>query len=1063
MTTQNVCVKCGAPLAADARQGFCPKCLYLQAGAGLLGNEPSEFSGHESAESGADEIRNQFGDYELLEEIGRGGMGVVYRARQRSLDRVVAIKMIAFGPGASPEMVKRFHAEAVSAASLHHPNIVAIHEVGIQEGQHFFVMDWIEGQSLARLVGSQPLPARRAASYLKTIAEAVHYAHECGILHRDLKPSNVLVDLDDQPHVVDFGLARRLEGNSELTVTGQVLGSPNFLPPEQATGQRARVSRRTDVYALGATLYHLLTARPPFQAESLAQILDHVLHADPVSPRLLNPSVPRDLETICLKCLEKEPAKRYPTAHMLADELGRFLDGQPIQARPLGPVGKTWRWCRRNPRLACATGAALLSLLVGLAGVTWQWRRAERERDMALRQAYAGDMKVAQLFLAEGNLGGVNQILNKHRPVGSRLSTALAGSQTDLRGWEWRYLWGQCRSDERSKLVQEKPPGFADLAFSPDGRTLALQQWSGVIELWDPASGSRSDTLTNTGGRLAFAFSPDGKILASANVNRAGNPVVSLWEVATGHVVRELPQRFEVSSLAFTPTGDLLTTFLYQPQMSLWKLPSGRLARSFVGRESPNLERRFGLFSADGTTLVLADCGPIVVIDLQTGASREIVAASEGNAVVALALSPDGQLLASGHERSDASIGLWNVHTGELVGSLEGHRGAVLKLVFSKDGRVLYSASKDQSIRAWNVQRRREIAEWRGHGGGLWGLALSPDGKTLASCAADGSVRLWDPQGPRRRPACAALPIAVAPMDSPFTKDSQRLITASLTNLVTVWDLASVTPVEEIPPLGTNNYSVALSPDERWVVVGGFDGALKVWDRVERRLIKQWHPHLYTVFGVGFLDQGRTLYSAAAVLGKTTDVKRWEVGSWRETGFGPIDLELSSGLAQSPDQRHLAVTYFDKPLRVWECASGRLEMTLGPAPGPGLGSGANPRFSPDGRLLTATFGSIPVWEVDSQRPIAVLNQPGHSLVSVSFSPDGNRLAAGYSDGGAVEIWDYVTQRGLLSLPSRGTQTRWTAFSPDGNTLLAVSWVGLAELWHAPSWAEIEAEEKARTK
>ncbi len=200
--------------------------------------------------------------------------------------------MMAFGPTRPPELIKRFRAEAVSAASLHHPNIVAIHEVGIHEDRHFFVMDYVEGQSLARLVGNQPLPARRAADYVKTIAEAVHYAHERGILHRDLKPSNVLIDAQDQPHVVDFGLARQLEGDSELTVTGQVLGSPQYLPPEQAAGQRGRVSRRTDVYALGATLYHLLTGRPPFQAESLAQTLHLVLHAEPVAPRLLNPSVP---------------------------------------------------------------------------------------------------------------------------------------------------------------------------------------------------------------------------------------------------------------------------------------------------------------------------------------------------------------------------------------------------------------------------------------------------------------------------------------------------------------------------------------------------------------------------------------------------------------------------------------------------------------------------------------------------------------------------------------------------------------------------------------------------
>jgi serine/threonine protein kinase len=263
-----------------------------------------------------------FGDYELLEEIARGGMGIVYRARQVSLDRIVAVKMLLFGPLSSPEFVKRFRAEASVAASLQHPNIVAIHDVGVCQGQQYFAMDYVEGQSLAKLLANGPLPARRAASYLKPIAEAIHYAHERGILHRDLKPSNVLIDVNDQPRVTDFGLARRLEGDSELTATGMVLGSPNYVPPEQAVGKRGKVSRRSDVYSLGAMLYHLLTGRPPFVGEALTDTLEQVLNAEPVSPRLLNPSVPRDLETICLKCLEKAPDKRYTTAQALADELG---------------------------------------------------------------------------------------------------------------------------------------------------------------------------------------------------------------------------------------------------------------------------------------------------------------------------------------------------------------------------------------------------------------------------------------------------------------------------------------------------------------------------------------------------------------------------------------------------------------------------------------------------------------------------------------------------------------------------------------------------------------------
>jgi hypothetical protein len=333
-----------------------------------------------------------FGDYELLEEVARGGMGIVYRARQVSLDRIVAVKMLLFGPLSSPEFVKRFRAEASTAASLQHPNIVAIHEVGVHQAQQYFAMDFVEGPSLAKLLAYGPLPAKRAASYLKTIAEAIHYAHERGVLHRDLKPSNVLIDANDQPHVTDFGLARRLEGDSELTMTGQVLGSPNYMPPEQAVGRRGKVSRRSDVYSLGAMLYHLLTGRPPFVGEALTDTLEQVLDAEPVSPRVLNPSVPRDLETICLKCLEKEPDKRYATAQALVDELSRFLERQPIQARPVTRPERIWRWCRRKPALAttlAATMLLLLALLIGGPVLTYrinQARKAQAEEAIKSRE-----------------------------------------------------------------------------------------------------------------------------------------------------------------------------------------------------------------------------------------------------------------------------------------------------------------------------------------------------------------------------------------------------------------------------------------------------------------------------------------------------------------------------------------------------------------------------------------------------------------------------------------------------------------------------------------------------
>ena len=279
------------------------------------------------------QVDRTFGDYELLEEIARGGMGIVYKARQKSLNRLVAVKVLLFGQHSSAEIVRRFKIEAVAAGSLHHPNIIAIHEVGVHQGQHFMVVDYVDGPNLSALVGDQPLAAKRAATYVKTIAEAIHYAHERGILHRDLKSSNVLIDSNDQPRVTDFGLARRLEGESSLTLTGQVLGSPNFIPPEQAASHHGKVNRRSDVYGLGAILYHLLTGRPPFTGRTISATIDQVLNSDPLSPRFLNPLVPEDLEAVCLRCLEKKPDCRYGTAQELADELDRFLNGQPVRTQ----------------------------------------------------------------------------------------------------------------------------------------------------------------------------------------------------------------------------------------------------------------------------------------------------------------------------------------------------------------------------------------------------------------------------------------------------------------------------------------------------------------------------------------------------------------------------------------------------------------------------------------------------------------------------------------------------------------------------------------------------------
>jgi serine/threonine protein kinase len=378
MTTIRLCPICASALPADAPSGLCPFCS-LKAdpdskppGQGLQ----DESNATISISSDAFMPVRSFGDYELQEEIARGGMGVVWKARQASLNRTVALKMILAGKLAGEAEVQRFRREAEAAANLQHPNIVAIHEVGEHDGQHYYSMDYIAGRDLAALVRENgPLPPARAAECVQTLADAVHFAHQRGTLHRDLKPQNVLVDAAGIPRITDFGLAKFVERDDNLTVTGMAMGSPSYMPPEQAAGRLEQVGPASDVYALGAILYELLTGRPPFREDTPMATMRMVMESDPSAPRKHNPTVPPDLENICLKCLEKNPARRYHSARALAEELGRFLKHEPIQARPASTLRKAESWLRRHPWTLMAAASLIAMILTGL--LYWQYQRVQ--------------------------------------------------------------------------------------------------------------------------------------------------------------------------------------------------------------------------------------------------------------------------------------------------------------------------------------------------------------------------------------------------------------------------------------------------------------------------------------------------------------------------------------------------------------------------------------------------------------------------------------------------------------------------------------------------------------
>ncbi len=483
--------------------------------------------------------------YEILSELGRGGMGVVYKARQMGLNRLVALKMILGGPHARPKDLARFRQEAEAVARLHHPNIVQIHDIGEANGIPYFVLEYVEEGSLVGRLRGDPQDVKPAVRLVETLARTVHFAHQRGIVHRDLKPANVLLQTssgsltnDDPdsgqppvlaglqaviPKITDFGLAKRLNEEDLSSPSGEVVGTPSYMAPEQAGGKAYLVGPATDVYALGAILYEMFTGRPPFKGATPLDTVVQVVHEEPVRPRSLRPNLPLDLETICLKSLNKEPARRYPSADALADDLQRFLKGKPILARPVSFPERAWKWSRRRPLTTVFLVGMILSAVLGFAGVTWQWHEATVARDIALgekrdKEIQRQQARVALYFsrIAQGqlqwranNVIGAQESLNKCLPV---------ADDDDQRGWEWHYLQGLFHADLFTLNHTYAGVGGA-AAFHPDGRLIASvigghptddDAHPGEVRFWDAKSGAVTRTWRAPGTAHRLVFRPDG-------------------------------------------------------------------------------------------------------------------------------------------------------------------------------------------------------------------------------------------------------------------------------------------------------------------------------------------------------------------------------------------------------------------------------------------------------------------------------------------------------------------------------------------------------------------------
>jgi WD40 repeat protein/serine/threonine protein kinase len=858
-----------------------------------LGQSGAGSSVHRGRDAGAPSPAAVSG-YEVIGELSRGGMGVVYRARQIGLNRIVALKMILAGARAGAEDRARFRAEAEAVARLHHPNVVQIHDIGECDGCPYFSMELVDRPTLAAACHGRPQPARSAAAMVETLARAIDCAHRQGIVHRDLKPANILLqptgaragrDRDGvggdgdrigstlssaiwTPKLADFGLAKRLD-DMNLTQHGRILGTPSYMAPEQVDGRGRRPGPAVDIYSLGAILYELLTGRPPFLAGSIESTLALVTGEDPIPPRRLRPDVPRDLETIALKCLEKSPSRRYASAAGLAGDLGRYLRGEPILARAPSSLDRWVKFARRHVTEVGGVAAVIVALALGIAGTSVMAvreararRQANRSADIAKAAARAAETerKTAVREAYQARLAAAMAAMGTHdiREAGRQLEEA----PVELRGWEWVYLHGRldqslavvtglrradsmalCPPGERIAVADGRGYRILDAATgecrtvrstaSPCHRVYAFQTKAGPRFVLDRSGETQSFSLTDGDGlelaRIALlvrrlyreaylpfvmAMSPDGRRLALQTMPYDAGPLVEVFDTATGLRTSAFGAAgVRLLGLDFSPDGRSIAACHETSEVFIFEVQSGRQAAVLRGHQG--LVRGVA-FSLDGR--LLASCGDDQTIRVWGVAAGRILSVLSGHVggVTCLAFSPDGRRLVSGG--SDGTVRLWGVEGGDALLVLSGHTDQVLRVAFDRDGRAIASIARDGTARLWDATTLDDIRVLRGHTSYVYPVAYSPDGRRIASGSWDHTVRLWDAVG--GRPARAGRGHTHAVGALAFTPDGTRLASWSHDGTIRFWDAATGEEIgpalnHEDMPSRDSVYSLVVSPGGR--------------------------------------------------------------------------------------------------------------------------------------------------------------------------------------------------------------------------------------------------------
>jgi WD40 repeat protein len=916
--------------------------------------------------------------------------------------------------------------------SIHHPGIVEVYECGTHQSQPYFAVEFCPQGSLASYLAGKTLAADDAAWIVQQIAHAIHAAHLAGITHRDLKPANVLLDEKEAPKVTDFGLAKKVEPGPGLSRSGPIRGTPPYMAPEQAQG-RPDVGVPADVYALGAILYECLTGRPPFLAANVWDTIAQVVHDEPVPPRRLQPKTPRALEVICLKCLEKDPARRYASAQEVAEDLKRFLTREPIQARPPSLLARGWKWARLRPVVSSFLGASLAIVLILLVVGGWTIRDLDRARakaksdqrnsEAALRDAdasrYALATALTQREIQAGNL--------------RRAGDVLTGTATEMRGWEYGYLAQllEDRKQDQARPAREQTLRDGQMCLSRDGELMASSFNSSDVTLWSVKDHRERMTLAGHTGKVrALCFNRAGIRLASAGDER----IILTWNVQTGEPGPPLKGHTDaVLSVCFSPKGQRLLSGSKDGTVRLWDVAAGIELWKQAGTGGPVFsvcvspdEKWLAWGRADGQ-VTLWDVG---------AATKAREWQAHAGAVTHLCFCEDSKQLASA---GADSIKLWTLPGGKPGRSLP-TPSVVTGLCFLPDGRRLASLGLDQTLRTWDVQTGAQLGRQPLDATAVWELSLSGEKEPrllLALGRKDGVLKIWDgtlgeeihcfkERGRQARSLCfgpdglylvstnddparprsrllerkeglvlrslgelseQVLSVAVRP-------DGKQLATAGKS--LKLWDVAGGREPRTLPGHTDTVLSVCFSPDGKWLASGGKDGTVRVWDASTGKAVQTLTDHTDEVRSVGFSPDSKWLASGS----KDGTIKVWDVVSnWAEKHSLPHGAEVFA-VCFSPDSKTLASGGSNLMARLWDVASGketgitfRSTSTI-----------YSLCFHRDGsRLATGNReGLVQVWDTQTGLETLALKEHTGAVWSVGFSPDGRMLAAG---GDGLKTWD----------------------------------------------------------